>query len=179
VHAVFDRHGPVSRGRKRRYKAQGTTLSKPLLANDLWCADHKGEFMLADRRYCYPFTISDFASRCLLSCEVLSSTKETYAFTVFERVFKEFGLPKAIRTDNGVPFANPHALFGLSKLAVRPRKRRPRIAVPRSGIVSARLPNIPRNQKLIGPDNRRRFTDARIRTALESHSMRWVAGQTQ
>jgi putative transposase len=74
--------------------------------------------MLADRRYCYPLTISDFASRYLLACEALSSTKETYAFTVFERVFKEFGLPKSIRTDNGVPFASPHALFGLSKLSV-------------------------------------------------------------
>jgi len=63
VHAVLDRHGLVSRGRKRRYRAQGTTLSKPRLPNDLWCADYKGEFMLADRRYCYPLTISDFASR--------------------------------------------------------------------------------------------------------------------
>src|SRR6266498_2704378 len=62
--------------------------------------------------------LSDFASRYLLACEALGSTKETYAFTVFERVFKEFGLPQAIRTDNGVPFASPHALFGLSKLAV-------------------------------------------------------------
>ena len=118
VHAVLDRHGLVSRGRKRRPKAQGTTLSKPLLPNDLWCADYKGEFMLVDRRYCYPLTITDFASRYLLSCEALSSTKERYAFTVFERVFKQFGLPQAIRTDNGVPFASPHALFGLSKLAV-------------------------------------------------------------
>jgi putative transposase len=118
VHAVLDRHGLVSRGRKRRYRAQGTTLSKPLHPNALWCADYKGEFMLADRRYCYPLTVSDFASRYLLACEALASTKEIYAFTVFERVFKEFGLPQAIRTDNGVPFASPHALFGLSKLAV-------------------------------------------------------------
>jgi putative transposase len=118
VHAVLDRHGLVSHGRKRRYKAQGTTLSKPLQANDLWCADYKGEFMLADKRYCYPLTITDFASRYLLSCEALSTTQEIYAFSVFERVFKEFGLPSAIRTDNGVPFASPHALFGLSKLSV-------------------------------------------------------------
>jgi putative transposase len=118
VHAVLDRHGLVSKGRKRRYKAQGTALSKPLQPNDLWCADYKGEFMLADRRYCYPLTITDFASRYLLSCEALSSNRELYAFTVFERVFKDFGLPAAIRTDNGVPFASPHALFGLSKLSV-------------------------------------------------------------
>ncbi len=118
VHAVLDRHGLVKHGRQRRYKAQGTTLSKPTQPNHLWCADYKGEFMLADKRYCYPLTISDFASRYLLSCEALSTTQEIYAFTVFERVFKQFGLPQAIRTDNGVPFASPHALFGLSKLAV-------------------------------------------------------------
>jgi putative transposase len=118
VHAVLDRHGLVSHGRKRRYKAQGTTLSKPTHPNDLWCADYKGEFMLADKRYCYPLTITDFATRYLLSCEALSTTQEIYAFSIFERAFKEFGLPQAIRTDNGVPFASPHALFGLSKLAV-------------------------------------------------------------
>jgi putative transposase len=118
VHAVLDRHGLVSRGRKRRPRLQGTPLSRPLQPNDLWCADYKGEFMLADRRYCYPLTISDFASRYLLGCEALSSTRELLAFTVFKRVFQEFGLPKAIRTDNGVPFASAHALFGLSKLSV-------------------------------------------------------------
>jgi putative transposase len=48
----------------------------------------------------------------------LSTTQEIYAFTVFERAFKDFGLPQPIRSDNGMPFANPHALFGLSKLAV-------------------------------------------------------------
>ena len=60
----------------------------------------------------------DFASRYLFACEALSTTKEAYAFTVFETVFKAFGLPKAIRTDNGVPFASPNALYGLSKLSV-------------------------------------------------------------
>jgi len=118
VHAVLDRHGLVSKERRRRYKANGTELSKPDQANDLWCADYKGEFMLADRRYCYPLTVTDFASRYLLRCEALATTKEKYAFTVFEKAFREFGLPKAIRTDNGVPFASPNGLFGLSKLSV-------------------------------------------------------------
>ena len=63
-------------------------------------------------------TITDFASRYLFACEALSTTKEAYAFQVFEAVFKEFGLPKAIRTDNGVPFASPNSLFNLSKLSV-------------------------------------------------------------
>ena len=74
--------------------------------------------MLGNRRYCYPLTITDFASRYLLTCEALSTTQEKFAFTVFERTFKEFGLPQAIRTDNGVPFASAHALYGLSKLSV-------------------------------------------------------------
>ena len=78
--------------------------------NQLWCADDKGEFMLGNRRYCYPLTITDFASRYLLTCEALSTTQEKFAFTVFERTFKEFGLP--------VPFGSGHALYGLSKLAV-------------------------------------------------------------
>ncbi|MGA8292960.1 MAG: helix-turn-helix domain-containing protein, partial [Rhodoplanes sp.] len=105
IHAVLDRHGLVKHGRKRRYKAQGTGLSQPRRPNDLWCADYKGEFMLADRTYCYPLTVTDFASRYLLSCEALGTTQEAYASTVFQRVFYEFGLPRAIRTDNGVPFA--------------------------------------------------------------------------
>jgi len=118
VHAVLDRHGLVTRRRRRRYKAEGTPLSWPRQPNELWCADFKGEFMLADHRYCYPLTITDFASRYLLACEGLASTREHTAFTVFEHAFKEFGLPGAIRTDNGIPFSCPHALFGLSRLSV-------------------------------------------------------------
>jgi putative transposase len=53
--------------------------------------------MLGDRRYCYPLTITDFASRYLLACEALSTTQERFAVTVFERTFKKFGLPHAIR----------------------------------------------------------------------------------
>ena len=118
IHAVLDRHGLVKHRKGRRNKATGTVLSASEHPNDLWCADYKGEFMLADRRYCYPLTITDQASRYLFAVEALESTKEINAFTVFERVFKENGLPQAIRTDNGVPFASPNALFNLSKLSV-------------------------------------------------------------
>ena len=118
VHAVLDRHGLVHRRRRRRPAPAGTTLSRPTEANALWCADYKGEFMLGNRRYCYPLTITDFASRYLLTCEALSTTQERFAFTAFDRAFRDFGLPRAIRTDNGVPFAGPTALYRLSKLAV-------------------------------------------------------------
>ncbi len=118
VHAVLDRNGLVKRRGRRRNKATGTPLSHTHQPNALWCADYKGEFMLSDRRYCYPLTITDYASRYLIAVEALHTTKEAYAFGVFERAFKEFGMPAAIRTDNGVPFASPNALFNLSRLSV-------------------------------------------------------------
>lgn len=118
IHCILDRHGLVIRRKRRRFKMQGTPLATKHNPNDLWCADYKGEFMLANKQYCYPLTITDFASRYVLACEGLKSTKEMHAFNIFEQTFKEYGLPMTIRTDNGLPFASPHALFGLSKLSV-------------------------------------------------------------
>jgi putative transposase len=118
VHAVLDRYGLVKRRRRHRRTATATALSRPHEPNALWCADYKGEFMLTNRRYCYPLTISDFATRYLLTCDALATTQARFAFPIFERAFKEFGLPHAIRTDNGTPFASGHALYGLSKLSV-------------------------------------------------------------
>src|SRR6266705_3701473 len=118
IHAVLDRHGLVRRGGGPRHRARGTPLSEGAIPNDLWCADFKGEFKLGNGRYCYPLTVTDQASRFLLLCEALESTRENLAWTAFERLFAERGLPVAIRSDNGVPFASPNALFGLSKLSV-------------------------------------------------------------
>jgi transposase InsO family protein len=70
------------------------------------------------RRYCFPLTVTDHASRFLLLCEALESTRENLAITAFEQLFQERGLPQAIRSDNGVPFASPNGLFNLSKLSV-------------------------------------------------------------
>jgi putative transposase len=120
VHAVLDRHALVKHRRRRRYKAQGTPLSRPLEPNDLWCADYKGEFMLADKRYCYPLTVTDSASRYLLGCEALTTTNGIFARQVFERIFKEFGLPRAIRTDNGVPFASTQDIHESSRRGIPP-----------------------------------------------------------
>jgi len=118
IHAILDRHGLVVRPRRSRTKTEGTPLSPGLTPNALWCTDYKGEFMLGDKRYCYPLTVSDHASRYLLLCEAMESVKEQGAFTAFERLFKERGLPQAIRSDNGIPFASPNGLFNLSRLAV-------------------------------------------------------------
>lgn len=119
VHAILDRHGLVKKkSRRKKYKAKGTHLSIPESPNDLWCADFKGQFLTGDKKYCYPLTITDQVSRFLLCCEGLESVKENGAIQVFESIFKEYGLPKRIRTDNGVPFASPQAMFNLSRLSV-------------------------------------------------------------
>jgi transposase InsO family protein len=118
VHAVLHRHGLVKPAGRPRRRATGTALSAGAAPNDLWCADFKGEFKLGNGRYCYPLTVTDHASRFLLLCEAFESTREDPAVTAFEQLFRERGLPQAIRSDNGVPFASPNALFNLSKLAV-------------------------------------------------------------
>lgn len=105
VHAVLDRHGLVSQARKRSRanQAVGTVLSSAAQPNDLWCTDVKGEFRLGNGRYCYPLTVSDQASRYVLACEALESTKEQPVIETFVRLFGERGLPAAIRSDNGLP----------------------------------------------------------------------------
>jgi putative transposase len=87
-------------------------------ANVAWCADYGRQFMLTNRQYGDPLTITDFARGYLLTCEALWTTQERFAFTFFERTFKEFGLPTVIRTDNGLPLASGHALHGSATLSV-------------------------------------------------------------
>ena len=118
VHAVLDRHGLVKRARERRNRAQGTALSAGTSPNELWCADFKGEFKLGNGRYCYPLTVTDHASRYLLLCEALEATREAPVIKAFQQLFRERGLPSAIRSDNGLPFASPNGLYNLSRLSV-------------------------------------------------------------
>ncbi|MGE3295686.1 MAG: integrase core domain-containing protein [Geminicoccaceae bacterium] len=118
IHACLHRHGLVRVPGRPHRRATGTPLSAGAGPNDLWCADFKGEFKLGNGQYCYPLTVTDHASRYLLMCEALESTREDLAVTACEQLFRERGLPLAIRSDNGVPFASPNGLFNLSKLAV-------------------------------------------------------------
>ena len=84
VHAVLDRNGLVTHGRERRYQAQGTSLSAPTTPNDLWCADYKGEFMLADRALLLSTHYHRLLeSRYLICCDALHST---HAHVCFYRV---------------------------------------------------------------------------------------------
>jgi len=114
---ILSRHGMVPKKRARRAIGHpGKPTSKILAPNDTWAADFKGHFKTGDARYCYPLTVSDGFSRFLLCCQGLLSTAVAEAKPVFTRVFKEYGLPKIIRTDNGVPFAT-NTLGRLSTLS--------------------------------------------------------------
>lgn len=109
----------LTRKRRRRQKPghPGRPMIMPHAPNQLWTADFKGQFRLRSGRYCYPLTVADQFSRFLLSCKGLDSTEHDGAQREFERLFREYGLPAAIRTDNGSPFASP-GLARLSRLSV-------------------------------------------------------------
>ena len=103
--------------RRRRLEHPGKPTTNAAAPNTLWAADFKGEFLMRDGKYCYPLTVTDQYSRYVLGCKALLSTKEIPVAKAFERLFREYGLPDAIRTDNGVPFATL-ALGRLSRLSV-------------------------------------------------------------
>jgi transposase InsO family protein len=112
------REGLVTkRRRRRRSQHPGTVPPHTTEPNDLWAADFKGQFRTGDGIYCYPLTITDQPSRFLLTCHSLRNVQTVGARPAFERAFREYGLPRAIRTDNGVPFAT-QAIHGLSQLNV-------------------------------------------------------------
>jgi transposase InsO family protein len=112
------RHGLVTKCRRRRHPDHpGTVPPHTTEPNDIWAADFKGQFRTGDGIYCYPLTISDQHSRFLLTCHSLRNVQTVGAKPAFERAFREYGLPRAIRTDNGVPFAT-QAIHGLSQLNV-------------------------------------------------------------
>jgi transposase InsO family protein len=114
---ILSRHGMVPKKRQRRRIGHpGKPTTSILAPNDLWCADYKGQFKTGDGIYCYPLTVTDGFSRYLLGCQALYSTAVKGAKPVFTRLFKEYGLPKRIRTDNGVPFAT-NTLARLSALS--------------------------------------------------------------
>jgi transposase InsO family protein len=115
---ILKREGWVKTRHRRRHTPSYTEpFINSKAPNDVWCADFKGQFRMGEGRICYPLTLTDSYSRYLLCCQGLY--RPTYSNTKlhFEHVFREYGLPGAVRTDNGAPFASV-ALGGLSSLAV-------------------------------------------------------------
>lgn len=112
------RNGLVRKRRRRRpHLHPGVVAPVTHAPNDLWTADFKGHFRTRDGMYCYPLTIADLHTRYLLTCQGLLTTKGVGVRASFEQAFRTYGLPRAIRTDNGVPFATT-GIHGLSQLNV-------------------------------------------------------------
>ena len=118
LHKYFLREGLVKKPRRSRRRPHPGRPTAPFDApNAIWSADFKGQFKTLDGRYCYPLTVQDGFSRYLLACQGLEGTTYSASRRVFTRLFREFGLPQRIRTDNGTPFASI-ALGRLSRLSV-------------------------------------------------------------
>jgi transposase InsO family protein len=116
---LFDREGlTVKRRLRRRSPPSSAPFAHCAAANDVWCIDFKGWFLTGDGGRCEPLTITDAHSRYLLRCQALSRTDTDHVWPVLEAAFREFGLPRCMRSDNGPPFASSGA-GGLSKLSVK------------------------------------------------------------
>lgn len=117
ISELLKRHGLV---KPRRYRRHVPAYSDPFLdcdaSNAVWSADYKGQFKVGNK-YCYPLTISDNYSRFLLLCEGLEGPRLESTMKGFEKAFIEYGMPDAIRTDNGTPFASC-GVGGLSRLSI-------------------------------------------------------------
>jgi transposase InsO family protein len=114
---ILMREGLVqSRPPRRCTPAQPTALRQADAPNDVWCIDYKGQFRLGDRSLCYPLTLTDQRSRFILGCEAMTAISDDAARESCEEIFHRYGLPKAIRSDNGVPFAS-RGLANLTRLS--------------------------------------------------------------
>ena len=118
VNAILERHALLHKNRRRRKWAHpGAIAVATQRPNQVWPADFKGQFRTGDGQYCYPLTVTDHFSRRVLACHGLHSVKTQGAKPVFRALFREVGLPDAIRTDNGAPFAST-GIHGLAALNV-------------------------------------------------------------
>ena len=115
---ILKRHHLITPRRRRRPVGHpGYQPAAAMAPNDVWTTDFKGQFRTADAQLCYPLTLCDAFSRYLLTCRGLRAPTSADAFTVFRHVFRAYGLPTIIRSDNGEPFAAP-SLGRLSRLSV-------------------------------------------------------------
>jgi transposase InsO family protein len=120
IHRILRRNGLVqatTRRRRHRFPDLGAPFPPVTAPNEVWTTDFKGQFRMGNGRLCYPLTVGDLFSRFALKCRSLESTATDPVQQQFERLFREYGLPRRIRSDNGVPFAS-RSLCGLSRLAV-------------------------------------------------------------
>jgi len=118
IYNILKHEGLIKERRKRRRVSPYPQPFAPVRSpNELWSTDYKGQFKLGNGRWCYPLTVMDHASRFLIGCQGLEGPRFKPTQAAFIRLFREYGLPGRIRSDNGVPFATT-AAGGLSRLAI-------------------------------------------------------------
>ena len=118
IHKLLDKNGLVKKKRRRKkFKAHPSYLSTPKEPNDLWCIDYKGQFKTQDRKLCYPLTITDQVTRFIIGCNGHEAISTRDTIEDCKEAFRAYGLPRAIRSDNGAPFS-ARTIWGLSKLSV-------------------------------------------------------------
>jgi transposase InsO family protein len=115
---LFEEHGLMVKRRRRLKVPLSAPFNSCHSANDVWTVDFKGWFRTSDGERCDPLTLKDAHSRYLLRCVAVQRPNGECVWPIFDAAFREFGLPKAMRSDNGAPFASL-AAGGLSKLSVR------------------------------------------------------------
>jgi transposase InsO family protein len=103
---------------RRTVPTHWSGLITPTKPNELWCIDFKGHFRLGNKNYCYPLTITDAYSRFLITCEAMEKIDGDEVWREMEEAFSTYGMPSAIRSDNGSPFAS-RGILALSRLSAR------------------------------------------------------------
>ena len=115
---IIARAGLVrERRQRRRLPKIGRAWPRAACANAIWCTDYKGQFRTLDGTWCYPLTVTDEYSRFILACRGYAGIDGDDVKTCFTGLFRRHGLPDAIRSDNGSPFAST-GLCRLSRLSV-------------------------------------------------------------
>ena len=134
IGVLLQRAGLIRRRHRPRSSATRVPVSRTVASepNVVWTADFKGQFRLGHGPYCYPLTVLDLHSHFLLGCTALPTVAIAPTQTSLKRLFREYGMPTVLRTDNGVPFAQPNAAgrlgalaYWLVRLGIRPEYIRP------------------------------------------------------
>ena len=117
INGILSRHNLTNAPKRRRRIKPLKIYHKASHPNDIWTTDYKGDFRMLDRVKCYPLTITDMYSRYIIGLKGMVSTNYKDAKSYYILMFREYGLPHQILSDNGAPFAAPQALARLTRLS--------------------------------------------------------------